>query len=80
MKYTLGTSNIADDSTKALEWIPHDQYVQHIVDHHQSCSPFRMHSIIEFQTVPKLELGECVAAHAYNLRGLHAINSSMWPY
>ncbi len=51
-----------------------------IMSYHQSLSPFCMHSVIEFQTVPKLELGECVTAHAYNLRGLHAINSSMWPY
>jgi len=51
-----------------------------IMSYHQSLSPFRMHSVIEFQTVPKLELGECVAAHAHNLCNLHVINSSMWLY
>jgi len=51
-----------------------------ILSYRQSLSPSHMRSVIEFQTVPKLELGECVAAHAHNLCNLHAINSFMWLY
>jgi len=72
MKYPLDTLNMTDDSTKAFEWIPHDQYVQHIMSYHQSLSLLRMRNIVEFQVALKLELGEGVVAHACSLRVLYA--------
>jgi len=77
MKHILDTvDDMADDPTKAPEWIPHDQYVRCIMSYHQSLPLLHMCNINEFQVVLKLELGEGVVAHAYSLCTLHATDLS----